>query len=246
MKIRTVTAVATIAVALPLTAACGASAGHTTGTPAACKKEMQRLFDKAMDDPDAPTPETTPPACRGLSEKQLKKYVGEITEKAIKEGVDDAFDDAVNDMDDSAGDADEANTELKVGDTFTYEDGVNVTVASINEFTAFEEYGDTAEPNQTPFRIDVKFENGSGKPVNLDDFMVNGQGATKGGDAEFTSWTEDVKDITGRLAAGQSDTKNSDGVLDKKYGTKMVVTVTRVSDDVDVMMEVPTWTGSIR
>lgn len=147
---------------------------------------------------------------------------------------------------DDAGDQDAPDTELKLGDTFKYTDGIKVTVTRIAKFTDFDpDYGG-AEPHQTPFRIDIKFHNDSSKPVDLDEFMVNGQGATKGGDAEFTLWGGDTKDVTGRLAPGQSDTKNSDGVLDKKYGTQMVVTVTRMSEDIDVMAEDPNWTGPIR
>jgi len=145
-----------------------------------------------------------------------------------------------------AGDDKAPDTELKLGDTFKYKDGLKVTVTRIAKFTDFDpDYGG-AEPNQTPFRIDVKFQNDSSKPVNLDEISVNGQGATKGGDAEFTLWGDDTKDVTGRLAPGQSDTKNSDGVLDKKYGTQMVVTVTRMTDDADIMADDPNWTGPIR
>lgn len=208
MRIRTYTAAAAIAAALPLIAACGSqgTAERADSKPAAADKNK---VDCGQDS--------------NLSQAEWMKHCA-----------------------DDAGNEKAPDTELKLGDTFKYKDGVKVTVTRIAKFTAFEEYGDTAEPDQTPFRIDIKIENGSRKPLNLDEFMVNGQGATKGGDAEFTAWTEDIKDVTGRLAPGQSDTKNSDGVLDKKYGTQMVVTIGRYSESVDPLAAEPNWTGPIR
>ncbi|WP_030878700.1 hypothetical protein [Streptomyces sp. NRRL S-1868] len=146
--------------------------------------------------------------------------------------------------DDAGGDK-APTTELKVGDTFKYDDGLKVTVAGIQRFTQFGEYDVKPDPSETPFRINIKFENGGKQPVNLDDFSVNGQGATKGGDAEFTAFDAGSKEIAGRLAPGQSDTKTSDGVLDKKYGSQLLVTVSRM-DEANMLDEDPNWTGPIR
>ncbi|MBQ1164909.1 hypothetical protein KBZ21_43790, partial [Streptomyces sp. A73] len=77
----------------------------------------------------------------------------------------------------------------------------------------------------------IKFDNGSEQPIDLDDFSVLAEGATKGGEAAVTTWEYGSAEITGRLAAGQTAAKTEDGVLEKKYGTSMLVTLQRTTDD---------------
>ncbi|MBQ1165643.1 hypothetical protein KBZ21_47470, partial [Streptomyces sp. A73] len=73
--------------------------------------------------------------------------------------------------------------EMNVGDTFRYHDGIKVTVTSIDRFTKFSEYDSKPSAGETAFRSNIKFDNGSEQPIDLDDFSVLAEGATKGGEA---------------------------------------------------------------
>ncbi|MET7765737.1 hypothetical protein ABZS71_28345 [Streptomyces sp. NPDC005393] len=219
MNVRIRTAAVLTAVLLPLTAACSS---HEQGT-------VQRAEDsrpegkttKAPEDKDTSDADCGPDS--GLSQAEWMENCA-----------------------DDAGEDNAPNTELKIGDTFRYHDGLKVTVTRIEKVTTFAEYDTRPDSAQTAFRINIKFDNQSKKPIDLDDFSVNAQGATKGGDAELTTWEIGSKEITGRLAPGVSDTKNSDGVLDKQYGTQVLVTVTRMNEDTDLLAEDPHWTGPIQ
>lgn len=138
------------------------------------------------------------------------------------------------------------NTELAVGDTFAYNDGAKVTIASIRRLTAFGEWDDRPDANQTGYRVTWTIRNGTKKPLDLDQWSENEQGATNGGDAAMLSVDKGSRSMTGRIAPGQTGTFTSESALDKTYGTKIVITMTRMDEQADLLAEDPHWTGTIR
>jgi hypothetical protein len=149
--------------------------------------------------------------------------------------------------------ADEASTDsdtemkstgLKFGESYTWPDGLKVSVTDAKVFTDFnEEYGETAEPGSTDFRVTLKLENTGKEPAALDDLSLIVEGATNGGEAAFTSFQNGSQALEGRLAPGVSASKNADHVLETKYGKKIVVTVQRNSENFD--LDFPEFNGEI-
>ncbi|QLH19296.1 hypothetical protein [Streptomyces sp. Rer75] len=218
MNNRIRTAAVLVGVLLPLTAACS---NHEQGTVQRAEGSRPEGTTKGSEDKDVSYADCGPDS--GLSQAEWMENCA-----------------------DDAGDDRAPNTELKIGDTFRYNDGLKVTVTRIDKVTTFAGYDSRPGGDQTAFRVNIKFDNQSEKPIDLDDFSVNVQGATKGGDAELTVWEIGSKEIAGRLAPDVSDTKNSDGVLDKQYGMQVLVTVTRMNEDTDLLAEDPHWTGPIQ
>ena len=72
---------AALAVALALTA-CGGGGSGSSPDLAACKAAMKKDFSNAVLNPSAP-PASEPPACHGVSTKELKKIVGEIISEKL-------------------------------------------------------------------------------------------------------------------------------------------------------------------
>ena len=147
---------------------------------------------------------------------------------------------------DDAGSEEAPATDLKFGQTFTWDDGVKVTVDSAKTITEFGEFDDRPEGGERLFRVNVTVDNGSKKPVDLEEFGVLVTGATNGGDAEIAFVEKGAKEMSGRLAPGVKDTKTSDWSLAKEYGSQVLVTVTRMSEDADFFAQDPEWTGPIR
>lgn len=143
-----------------------------------------------------------------------------------------------------SGEAEAKSTGLKFGETYTWPDGLKVSVTDAKRFTDFnEEYGEAAEPGSIDFRVTLKLDNTGKKPAALDDLSLIVEGATNGGEASFTSFENGSQPLEGRLAPGVSATKNADHVLESKYGKKVVVTVQRNSDDFS--LDFPEFTGEI-
>lgn len=136
------------------------------------------------------------------------------------------------------------STGLKFGETYTWPDGLKVSVVEAKEWTKFTEE-DFAEddPKATEFRVLLKLENTGKKPVQLDDVSTFIEGATNGGEAAFTEFTTDSEPLGGRLAPGVKVTKTDDNSLETKYGKKIVVTVQRNSENFD--LDFPEFTGEI-
>lgn len=133
---------------------------------------------------------------------------------------------------------------LKFGESYTWPDGLKVTVVDAKVFTDFnEEYGESADPGSTDFRVTLKVQNGGKSSVDLGDLSVIVEGATNGGEASFTSFEKGSQPLEGRLAPGVTATKNNDNVLESKYGKKIVVTVQRSSEDFS--LEFPEFEGEI-
>ncbi len=240
---RAATALVTAA-ALTLTAtACGgSSSGTKTANAGSCKQALQKDFDKAMADPEAPSATETPAACQGVTDAELKEIVGDLVEKEMKEGMEDALDGGAAGGDNPD---QEAATELKVGDTYTYGDGLAVTVDSIQKLTEFGEYGDKPSADETAFRVSVTIDNGTKKPFDLDETFMNAEGATNGGQVNFIYVEKGSKPITGRVAPGVKTTKTSEFSIADQYGDKVLVTFTRMGSDADPFAEDPAWTGDI-
>lgn len=135
-------------------------------------------------------------------------------------------------------------TGLKFGESYTWPDGLKVSVLEAKEWTQFtdEDYA-TDDPAQTEFRVKVKVTNGGEAPVKLDDLSVFIEGATNGGEAATTGFATDSQPLEGRLAPGVSATKTDDNALETKYGKKIVVTVQRNSENFD--LDFPEFNGEI-
>jgi hypothetical protein len=137
------------------------------------------------------------------------------------------------------------DTELAIGDTFAFKDGVKVTVLSVRRLTAFGEYDSGPEANQTGYRVTWTLTNGTKKPLDADQWSESEQGATNGGEVTMLSVEKGSHEMTGRIAPGQSGTFTSESALDKANGNKIVVTMTRMDDQADMLADDPHWTGAI-
>lgn len=133
---------------------------------------------------------------------------------------------------------------LTFGESYTWPDGLKVTVVEAKVFTDYDkELMESAEPGKTDFRVKLKLENTGKAPAALDDLSTIIEGATNGGEAATTAFENGSAPLEGRLAPGVSATKTDDSVLETKYGKKIVVTVQRSSDNFD--LDFPEFTGEI-
>jgi hypothetical protein len=149
--------------------------------------------------------------------------------------------------------ADEASTDsdtgvtstgLKFGESYTWPDGLKVSVVEAKKWTTFtdEDFAED-DPKANEFRVLLKLENTGKKPVQLDEVSTFIEGATNGGEAAFTEFTTDSEPLGGRLAPGVTATKTDDNSLETKYGKKIVVTVQRNSENFD--LDFPEFNGEI-
>ncbi|WP_369216260.1 hypothetical protein [Streptomyces flavofungini] len=135
-------------------------------------------------------------------------------------------------------------TDLRFGESFSWPDGLEVSVTEAKVFTDYDTgLMESAKPGETDFRVRLKVTNGGKSPVALDDLSLIVEGATRGGEAASTSFEKGAEPLEGRLAPGVSATKTDDNVLKTKYGKKVVVTVQRSSEDLD--LDFPEFAGSI-
>jgi hypothetical protein len=138
------------------------------------------------------------------------------------------------------------DTELSVGDGFRYNDGVKVTVTGVSKITKFGEFDEKPAANKTPFRVTWTVSNGTKKPLDLDSWGYNANGATSGGQADIFMVEAGSKMMTGRLAPGGSGTFTSEYALAKSDGMEIVFTMTRMDKSADILAEDPHWTGTIK
>ncbi|MCM1972310.1 hypothetical protein [Streptomyces sp. G1] len=142
------------------------------------------------------------------------------------------------------------DTELAVGDTFAYTDGIKAKVDSISTITQYGEYDDKPDADQQAFRVTFTITNGTKKPYDLDNFSYDAQGATTGGQTESLYVETGSKEIAGRLAPGRSGTFTSEYAIDKADGKEIVFTLSRMDDEWlesgKFLGEDPNWTGSIK
>lgn len=140
--------------------------------------------------------------------------------------------------------ADGKSAGLKFGQSYTWPDGLKVTVIEAKRFTDYDaELLESADPGKTDFRVKLKVENTGKTPAALDDLSTIIEGATNGGEAASTSFENGSEPLEGRLAPGVSAVKTDDNVLESKYGRKVVVTVQRASEDFS--LDFPEFTGEI-
>ncbi|MFF2852711.1 hypothetical protein ACFVT5_41420 [Streptomyces sp. NPDC058001] len=134
---------------------------------------------------------------------------------------------------------------LKFGKSYTWPDGLKVTVVEAKRFTDYDaDLYESAEPGKTDFRLNLKIENTGKASVDLGDLSTIIEGATDGGEAASTAFENGASPLEGRLAPGRTVTKTDDNVLETRYGKKIVVTVQRISDALD--LEFPEFEGEIR
>lgn len=142
------------------------------------------------------------------------------------------------------------DTELAVGDTFAYTDGLKVKVDSISTITRFGEYDDRPDADRIPFRVTFSLTNGTKKPYDLDNFGYDAQGATTGGQTESLYVDTGSKQIAGRLAPGRSGTFTSEYSIAKSDGKDVLFTMSRMDDawleNGSFLGEDPNWTGTIK
>lgn len=134
----------------------------------------------------------------------------------------------------------------KFGQTFAWPDGVKVTVTKAVVFTDYDKSsGEKRTAGSTDYQVFVKVTNGSHAPLDLGNISVITEGATSGGEAGITGWTNAAPGLEGRLAPGVSVTKADQETLGTKFGRKIVVTVQRMSPTSSDPMEFPEFSGSI-
>ncbi|MEU6762675.1 hypothetical protein ABZ916_09125 [Streptomyces sp. NPDC046853] len=140
--------------------------------------------------------------------------------------------------------AEKKATGLKFGGSYTWPDGLKVSVTEAKVFTDYDsELLESAKPGNTDFRVKLKLTNSGKSAVALDDLSLIIEGATNGGEAAQTAFEKGASPLEGRLAPGVSATKTNDNVLETKYGKKIVVTVQRGSENFD--LDFPEFTGAI-
>jgi len=114
------------------------------------------------------------------------------------------------------------------GKIYSWPDGVKVTVTEARRFTDYNtDYGET--PDVDDFRIKVRVTNGGHAPFDLADLSTIIEGATSGGEAATTTFTNGSSPLEGRVAPGVTVVKTDDNNLEAKYGKKIVVTVQRMT-----------------
>ncbi|MFE2262560.1 hypothetical protein [Streptomyces griseosporeus] len=142
------------------------------------------------------------------------------------------------------------DTELAVGDTFAYTDGLKVKVDSVTTITKWGEYDSKPDTDMIPFRVTYTVTNGTKKPYDMDGLSYNAEGATTGGQTEFLYVDAGSKQAGGRIAVGRSATFTAEYSIAKSDGKEIVFTVTRTDDawlkSGSFFGEDPNWTGTIR
>ncbi|MFG3253198.1 hypothetical protein [Streptomyces sp. NPDC048172] len=116
--------------------------------------------------------------------------------------------------------SDDADLRLREGETFSWPDGLEVTVVKADEVKT-SGYG----AGHLPFQLHFKFHNSGKETLALDDFATFVEGGTRGGEATRTSFSDDTGGIGGRLAPGATRTKTEDRVIKKEFGRKIVITL---------------------
>ncbi|WP_406507631.1 hypothetical protein [Streptomyces sp. NBC_00212] len=137
-----------------------------------------------------------------------------------------------------------SKTDLTVGETFAWQDGVAASVTRLELLTAIGSEESRPTADQYGFRVLVTVKNGEQVPLDLGKITLLAEGATTGGAASMGIF-RGADDLTGQLAPGVTVTKNAGFILDKKYGMKVVITVQRGSDQLGEFA-FPKFTGTVR
>ncbi|MFG2651424.1 hypothetical protein [Streptomyces sp. NPDC048436] len=221
MRVRSVAA--TAALLLVALTACGGSDGSDSGAKADTKSSGG---SDPSDDAKAPSSKKADCMDEDISQADWMKYCSEEGGGTGGDGTDGG------------------TTGLRFGKSYTWPDGLKVSVVEAKVFSDYDaELMESAEPGNTDFRVKLKVTNTGKTAAALDDLSLIVEGATNGGEATSTSFENGGEPLAGRLAPGISATKTDDSVLETKYGKKIVVTVQRNSDDLNV--DFPEFAGSI-
>ncbi|GAB3125545.1 hypothetical protein GCM10027160_48330 [Streptomyces calidiresistens] len=142
------------------------------------------------------------------------------------------------------GDAGRADTDLPLGEPHTWADKVALTITDVSGIPAdrIGEYDHVPE-GQAPFTVTLTITNGSGDPVDLEDFHLSVRGITTGGSADSV-YLDGSEFLEGRLAAGQTREHEEHFSFDTdKYGHDIVIEGNRLSDLVNP--DSPTWIAAL-
>ncbi|UCM88588.1 DUF4352 domain-containing protein [Streptomyces marincola] len=135
-------------------------------------------------------------------------------------------------------------SDLAVGESHAWDDGVSVTVAALAEIPldSLGEF-DTVTEGHTPFWVELEIVNDGDQPLDLSEFGLIVEGATNGGAVESV-YLEDTEFLEGRLAPGETmDFRDAHSIDTARNGSELVIEVWRYNDDMG--FEPPTWVGSL-
>lgn len=132
------------------------------------------------------------------------------------------------------------------GQMYTWPDGVKVTVTKAVVFRAYDaSLDEKPTPGSTDYQVMVRITNGGSTPLDLTAFSVVTGGATNGGQAETTSWSNGAPGFDGQVAPGVTVVKGDQETLETRFGRRIVVTVQRMAPDNTGIMAFPQFTGTI-
>ncbi|MFJ6559993.1 hypothetical protein ACIQMV_08940 [Streptomyces sp. NPDC091412] len=135
-------------------------------------------------------------------------------------------------------------TGLKFGESYTWPDGLKVTVTEARLFTDWDpEAYESPSPGVVEFRVKLRLENTGQAPADLGQLSTIVEGAASGGRAASSQFERGSEPLEGQLAPGVSVTKSDDNALETRYGRKILVRVQRASENGE--FEFPEFTGTI-
>lgn len=142
------------------------------------------------------------------------------------------------------------DTDLAVGDTFTFFDGVKVGVAGIRAISRYGKLDERPGADEIFFRVTFTVTNGTSEPYDLNRMGREALGAATGGETEVLYVSVDSKPMNGLLAPGRSGTFTDEYAIAKSDGSEVVFTVNRFDDGFYAdptawFGEDPHWTGRI-
>jgi hypothetical protein len=141
----------------------------------------------------------------------------------------------------SASPTDYTGEDIAFGKTYTWPDGLKVTVTEARIFTDFTADEGAADPKSYEFRAKLRFTNGGKAAVDLSDISTIVMGVTNDVvTAAPSAFHNGAAPLEGRLAPGVTATKTADAVIARKYGRKIFILVQRASSTLS-----PEFIGSI-
>lgn len=118
--------------------------------------------------------------------------------------------------------------DMAFGKTYTWPDGLKVTVTEARIFTDLTADEGPADPKSHQFRAKLRFTNGGEADADLSDVSTVVMSA---GDEVVTATPSAFRNgaapLAGALAPGATATKTDDAVLDRKHGRRILVVVRR-------------------
>lgn len=131
--------------------------------------------------------------------------------------------------------------DMAFGKTYTWPDGLKVTVTEARLFTVLTADEGPADPKNYEFRAKLRLTNGGKAAADLSDISTIVMGATENAiTAAPSAFQNGAAPPAGHLAPGATATKTYDAVIDRRYGRKILVIVQRGSS-----AALPEFIGSI-